>query len=152
LRSSAWGQADAEEIATWRYSGEYAFYDSDADPGDVAELLDADRRAGMYFSARDKHRALVGFFQFKRTESGAVEIGLGLRPELTGRGLGRRFVEEGLEFASQRFGAATFMLAVAAFNTRAIRVYERCGFGEVRRTTRHTGSGDWEFVAMERTA
>ena len=37
---------DAEAIATWRYSGVYAFYDAAADPDDLAELLTpADRKS-----------------------------------------------------------------------------------------------------------
>ena len=38
---------------------------------------------------------------------------------------------------------------MAAFNARAIRVYERCGFAETGRHTRHLGDRDWEFVDME---
>jgi hypothetical protein len=32
--------ADAHAVAAWRYSGEYSSYDADADPDDLAELLD----------------------------------------------------------------------------------------------------------------
>ena len=32
--------ADAHAVAAWRYPGEYSFYDADADPDDLAELLD----------------------------------------------------------------------------------------------------------------
>lgn len=32
--------ADAHAVAAWRYPAEYSFYDADADPDDLAELLD----------------------------------------------------------------------------------------------------------------
>ena len=57
-----------------------------------------------------------------------MEIGLGLRPDLTGRGLGLDFFRAGVEFARERFRPALIVLNVAAFNERAIAVYERAGF------------------------
>jgi [ribosomal protein S18]-alanine N-acetyltransferase len=32
--------AEAHAVAAWRYPGDYSFYDADADPDDLAELLD----------------------------------------------------------------------------------------------------------------
>ena len=46
-------------------------------------------------------------------------------------------------------GVGRITLAVAAFNARAIRVYERCGFAETGRHTRRLGDRDWEFIDME---
>src|SRR3954451_4034233 len=50
-------EADARAIAAWRYPGEYAFYDADADTGDVAELLDPARWGREYC---DADAAVVG--------------------------------------------------------------------------------------------
>ena len=80
-------QADAEAIAAWRYPGEYAFYDFAADPGDLALLLDPAKRGDAFHAADGEDGRLAGFFQAEsRAES--VELGLGLRPDLCGRGLG----------------------------------------------------------------
>ena len=46
-------------------------------------------------------------------------------------------------------GDVCITLAVAAFNARAITVYERCGFVETGRHVRRTAGADWEFVDME---
>lgn len=62
-----------------------------------------------------------------------AEIGLGLRPDLTGCGLGESFLRACLHFASEVLGARSYTLAVAACNRRAITVYERAGFQEVDR-------------------
>ena len=145
-------QADAEAIARWRYPEPYSFYDTAADEDDLAELLDPTWRGEAYAAVDDAGGELVGFFSFKRKEPGTLELGLGLRPDHTGRGLGLEFVRAGLDEARSRLGPERFTLAVAAFNARAIAVYERAGFREVRRYRHHTGGADWEFVEMRRPA
>jgi len=142
-------QADAEEIAGWRYPEPYSFYDAAADANDLAELLDATRRGGEYVSVEDESGALAGFFQFKERRPDAIEIGLGLRPDLTGRGLGSAFVEVGIGEVRARYGAVRIVLAVATFNRRAIRVYERAGFAPVRTYMHSTNGGEWEFLELE---
>ena len=141
-------QADAEAVATWAYPGEYAFYDSTADPDDLAVLLDGDRRGDDFYAADGGDGLLAGFFQLK-PRAGTVEIGLGLRPDLCGRRLGESFTRAGIDLVRRTHGEAGITLAVAAFNARAITVYERCGFGETGRHVRRTAGADWEFVDME---
>jgi RimJ/RimL family protein N-acetyltransferase len=130
-----------EEIGAWRYPPPYDFYD-----GDVEPVLNPER----FYAARDGDRDLVGFLYYEDKGAGVLEIGLGLRPELTGRGLGLDFFRAGLAFARERLGARRVVLNVAAFNERAVRVYERGGF---RRTGTHVRSferwGEVEFVEME---
>ena len=140
--------ADADAIAGWRYPGEYSFYDLERDPDDLAELLDPAEWGTRYFAA-DARGELAGYFVFK-PGAGEFEIGLGLRPDLTGRGLGARFLEAGMRFATEHYGAAPTMLAVAAFNRRAIAVYERAGFREVERYEHATSGGVHEFSRMRR--
>ena len=139
---------DAGEIAAWRYPEPYGFYDWDRDADDLSELLNPAGWGVKYFAA-DADQRLAGFFAF--TVAGeVVEIGLGLRPDLTGRGLGESFLATGLRFAAERFPAPTYALAVAAFNRRAIAVYERAGFREARRYEHFTNGALHEFVWMTR--
>ena len=144
-------QADANAIAAWRYPDEYAFYDLTSDPEDLAELLDPQTRAGEYVAV-DADGALIGFFQFKRIDHTSLDIGLGLHPAWTGRGLGRRFLEAGLGYARRRFEPGQFTLSVASFNRRAITVYERAGFVTTRVFNHRTSGREWEFIAMRRPA
>ena len=67
--------ADAHDIAGWRYPGPYAFYDTAADPQDLAELLDVGGWApDSHFGAWDDalgDAPLAGFFTFEQAERGA---------------------------------------------------------------------------------
>ena len=139
-------EADASAIAEWRYPGEYAFYDVDGDPRDLAELYDPARWGREYFGADGEDGALAGFFVIKR-RGGFKEIGLGLAPELAGRGLGGAFLEAGVAFAAP----GPYVLHVAAFNARAIKVYERAGFVAVQHYEHFTNGGLHPFIRMERS-
>ena len=141
--------ADAQVVAAWHYEDEYAFYDATADDDDLAELQDPREWGLRYFSADDTAGALVGFLVLKASE-GIVEIGLGLRPDLTGKGLGLDFVLAGLEFATARNGHPSFELRVAVFNERAMTVYRRAGFEIVERYVHETNGGSHPFVRMVR--
>jgi ribosomal-protein-alanine N-acetyltransferase len=151
LRIEVMTQDDAETVAQWRYEPPYDFYDADADHRDLAELLDPVRRGDRYYTARDAAGEVIGFFGFGDAGE-VVGVGVGLRPDLTGRGFGTSFLEAGLAFARERFAPRRFRLSVAAFNLRAIKVYERAGFVTTRRFEHETNGGLFWFVEMERAA
>jgi [ribosomal protein S18]-alanine N-acetyltransferase len=142
---------EATQISTWHYDPPYDFYDATSDPDDLEELLDPKRRKDAYFSVFDDDGVLVGFFQFER-EGTRVDIGLGMRPDLTGRGLGGEYLRAGLEFARRHYSPERLTLSVATFNERAILVYRRAGF---RRNTvywHNTNGGEYLFLSMTRKA
>jgi [ribosomal protein S18]-alanine N-acetyltransferase len=141
-------EPDARAVAAWRYPGVYAFYDWERDPADLAELLDPAEWGRRYFAV-DRAGRLAGLFVFTVLDDMA-EIGLALAPELTGRGLGGSFLAAGMRFAVETFGVRRQALRVAAFNRRAIAVYERAGFAEIDRYLHATNGGVHEFVLMER--
>ncbi len=142
---------EARVIAGWRYDPPYAFYNAENDPDDLAELLQCEELDDVYYAVVDGADTLVGFFCFYR-HADRVDIGLGVRPDLTGRGLGRNFVMAGLTFAQQRFAPPCFRLAVAIFNERAIRVYSAAGFQKGQIFLQRTNGGEFEFVEMTRSA
>ena len=143
--------AAAGEVAAWRYPGAYALYDGkdlDAPTADV-------RPPGAvleHLAAVDVEDRLVGFASLL-VQGPEVEIAVGLRPDLTGRGLGLGFLLGVLSEVRRRHeDVMTFRLAVAAFNNRALSVYRRAGFrpdGTVRRTV---GGEAREFIKMSRPA
>jgi [ribosomal protein S18]-alanine N-acetyltransferase len=144
-------QADAVAVARWHYPDPYSFYDRTADNDDAALLLDAERRKGRFFSVQDEKGNLVGFFELQKLGNDVV-IGLGLHPELTGRGLGGDFLEAGIAFAQRKFRPTRFRLSVATFNKRAIKVYERAGFTTTRSFDHETNGGVYRFLEMTRPA
>ncbi len=142
-------EQDARAIAEWHYEGPYAFYDWDQDADDLAELLNPRSWEEKYYAVFDGQSELAGFFGFTK-DGETVEIGLGLRPDLTGkgRGVGLEFVEAGLEFAKSKYAVSAFRLSVATFNRRAIRVYEQTGFRPLRVFMHETNGGKYEFLEM----
>lgn len=142
----------AQTIAGWHYDGVYSFYDLDQDAEDLADLLNPRRWADRYYAVVDETNVLVGYFCFEPGEPRQVEIGLGLRPDCTGKGLGQAFVEAGLKFAAEKFNPATFCLSVATFNKRAIRLYTRLGFIPDGVFINPTNGGQYEFLSMVKRA
>jgi ribosomal-protein-alanine N-acetyltransferase len=151
-------RADAQTISRWRYDEPYSVYDGN--PASVASLLEP---RYSYHSVHDDHGELVGYFCFgedARVPAGkrlglyepgpALDLGLGLRPDLTGQGLGERFVQAGLRFAKKMYDPRLFRLTVATFNRRAIRVYERAGFEPVETFGRTKPNGEKEWLLMRR--
>lgn len=140
----------AEAIAGWRYEGIWAFYDLDRDEEDRTHLLDPANWPGQYYAVTDGQGTLQGFFCFDREGEG-VEMGLGLRPDLTGRGLGRAFGAAGLALARETFGVGEIRLRVACWNVRAIRVYEALGFVPGAIGLQETSAGLQDFLTMTRS-
>ncbi len=124
----------AADIATWRYPAPYDCYDLSG----VAPAYFLDQANGFFalLSATDE---LIGFRSFGadgqvpggQYDDSALDTGGGLRPSLTGRGLGRRAIKTGLEFGRRRFAPRAFRVTVASFNLRALRVVTSLGFSPV---------------------
>ena len=134
-----------DEIMDWHYEPPYDFYDTAADPPEDP---------AKFRIVRGKDGRVEAFWYFDRPEDGVAEVGIGLRPDLTGKGLGERFMTAQLDYARQQWSPRTFRLFVTDWNARAIALYERLGFREVG--ARHVRSfelfGDHVFLRMERAA
>ncbi len=126
--------AYARQIAGWTYTNEYAVYSFSQTDETMNELL-----GGEYYAYLDAHGAPAGFFCFGQSAripaaekdpygSNALDMGLGLRPDLCGQGKGHTFVMDGLHFAQREFAPEAIRLTVAAGNLRAVRTYTNAGF------------------------
>ena len=134
----------AVAISNWRYTAPYDFYNMDSD--NTAELMN-----GSYFTVRDDTLSLIGFFcvgasaqvpaghekgaysEDTYSEDAFVDIGLGLRPDWTGKGFGFEFISAVLDQVEKRFEGKRQRLTVAIFNSRAMRLYEKLGFEDYKR-------------------
>ena len=133
LRIAPLTRAHAEDLTTWSYDAPYDVYDmTGADPDDLL-----DPAAGFHaVLAGDE---LVGFRSFGPDgrvpdwdyDDTALDTGGGLRPSLTGQGLGRAVISTGLAFGRSRFAPAAFRVTVASSNLRALRTVESLGFERV---------------------
>ncbi len=100
-------EKDAIVISKWHYADPYSCYDMGEEEEVIAELLD-----GSYYVAQSMATCeLVGFFCFGASaqvpgghknnayNENALDIGLGLRPDLTSKGIGLSFLNAGLGFS-----------------------------------------------------
>ncbi|WP_375091553.1 GNAT family N-acetyltransferase [Exiguobacterium sp. PHA03] len=116
------------------------------DVDDLAEFLNPEERTEHYFAVLNRDE-LIGYYVFE-PNADVVDVGLGMRSDLTGRGNGVAFLEAGLAFIMDRFAPKQIELAVATFNERAIRLYTKSGFLPVERFQQATNGGSYEFLKM----
>ena len=130
------------ETLEWHYDPPYDFYDPADDPP-----LNPER----FRVVCGEDGRVEAFWYFDHPAPGVVEIGIGLRPDLCGCGLGERFMRDELEYARGEWSPHTFRLYVASWNERAIRLYDRLGFREVgeRHVRTFEKFGEHEFMRME---
>ena len=75
-----------------------------------------------------------------------LDIGVGLRPDLTGQGRGRGLVEAVVRHASSQHPGRPLRVTIAAFNSRARAVWKHAGFTKTHDFQR--GSDGRKFVVL----
>jgi ribosomal-protein-alanine N-acetyltransferase len=138
-------------VSNWHYDGVYSFYDMAADEDDLRIFMDTKNWQNITKAVLNENDELVGWASFY-DENDEFWLSLGLRPDLTGQKLGEEFVSECVKYAISKYKLLkpTIKLAVALFNQRAIKVYQRAGFIETNRTFRDTHIGQVDFIEMEK--
>ncbi|UOE92504.1 GNAT family N-acetyltransferase [Alkalihalobacillus sp. LMS39] len=127
---------EAEKISLWQYDEPYTVYSMDGSKETIEELV-----SGYYYSYVNEDGELIGYCCYGQAahvpggyaiglyyDFEKVDIGIGLHPKLTSCGQGTTFMKEVLAFFQKKFPKKDFRLVVAAWNQRAITVYERVGF------------------------
>lgn len=85
------------------------------------------------FAALIKNK-LAGLFEYY-FKGDIIEIGLALNPDFVGKGYGKDFVEQGIDFGIKHFNYQEeyIKLNVNINNKTAVRVYKKAGFKEYER-------------------
>jgi RimJ/RimL family protein N-acetyltransferase len=146
----------AREVLSWRYDEPYDIYNADAQDleADLALLLDP-RNAHHAITAAGDLLAFCCFGPEAQVpggeyEAGLLDVGLGVRPDLTGQGHGDTYVRAVLDFAAEEFAPGGYRVTVAEFNERALRVWERACFRRVQRFERGVDcQAFWVLVRTE---
>ena len=143
-------------IVSWHYPEPYQVYDLSRD--DLSGLLNPDYR---YHQVLDQAGNLIGYCCFgvdaqvpggdyREEEPDFLDVGVGMHPDLVGRGLGRDFVSEILAFARDTYRPDKFRVTVADFNQRSLRTFKGLGFKESGYFNRKPGG--MPFTQLERRA
>ena len=133
----------------WKYPAPYDFYDATADMEDYEEFITPTQWPDRFWQVRHGED-LAGFFTAHSSDDDRCEISLGLRPDLTGGGRGLSFLQAALTLLeAEGLTQLPVILSVAAFNQRAIKVYEAAGFTIVRTYTQPTNGSTYDFIEME---
>jgi ribosomal-protein-alanine N-acetyltransferase len=128
-------EASARAIPEWRYDAPYDLYNVAPDDVEKEMQLLLDPR-NAYYTVTDEHGDLGAYCCFGPDgqvpggdySAAALDIGLGVRPDLTGQGHGLAYVNAVLDFARRTFPPTAFRVTVAEFNKRALRVWKKAGF------------------------
>lgn len=154
LRINKMTEKYAIDVLCWKYERPYDFYNNVLTSNAILELIGSN-----YYVVLDNHYELIGYFciglpaqvpigdQFHAYEEECMDIGIGMKPELTGKGNGSRFFSAILEFIQETHQGIDLRLTVAAFNKRAIRLYENMGFVK---QMHFKNKEDTEFIVMKR--
>lgn len=143
----------ALSILRWRYLPPYDSYDFDFDTvqEDLCYLIDP---KNAFYAILNVHEELEGYCSFGAdgqvpggdycTE--ALDIGMGMRPDLVGQGYGKHYAQAVVRYGVNQYKAQQCRVTIAEFNKRAQRVWEQVGFEQVGRFIK-TGTEE-EFVIM----
>lgn len=143
----------ARQIITWHYEAPYDIYNlASPEPEETVQYLLDPQNA--FYSIHNQSGDLEAFCSLgpdgKVTggdySTPALDIGLGVRPDLTGQGYGSGYVNAVIDFAHRTYAPDRLRVTIAAFNHRAQRVWEKAGFQVIQEF-----QGGWtnmDFVVM----
>jgi RimJ/RimL family protein N-acetyltransferase len=127
-------EGSARAFLQWKYEPSYEIYNYQSEhfEEDLAYHIDPSNNIYSIY----QNDELIGYCSFgndARVPGGdyskeALDIGLMIKPELTGQGLGSEYVNDVIQFARTQFLPRRFRVTILAANLRARRVWEKNGF------------------------
>ena len=135
----------AAAMLSWKYASPYEIYNAPEPWSEetVAQLLQPDLHYVAVLDERDEMIAFRCFGSDAQVLGGdyreeALDLGGGIRPDLTGQGLGKHVISAAMRYAVERFHSPLFRTTVATFNARARKTCERLGYRVVSSFARPT--------------
>lgn len=139
---------EACTVAAWAYPPPFDLYN--VDPTNTSLFTHRDPDGSGYYPATDHDGTVVAFCVFgpearvrgQQPQDGVLDVGFGVHPDLTSRGLASGLFEQVATLAWELFRPHQLRTAVATFNDRSLALCRKAGFIPVRD---FTGPGDRPF-------
>jgi len=137
-------EKSAREFLKWKYDPPYEIYNYNPDhfEKDLAYHLDPKNNLSSMY----KENELIGYCSFGRDaqvpggdySEEALDIGLMIKPSLTGRGMGTGHVRDVIQHASAKYQPRKLRVTILETNKRAMLVWEKNGFQRVQAFARES--------------
>ena len=143
----------AVDILGWKYEVPYDLYNDEPNSEVIDEMLE-----NPHFVIVNQDDELIGYYCFGKSAQvpagnkinvyaeSYIDIGVGMKPNLTGKGFGNTFFSFILQDLQVIHPNTPMRLTVATFNKRAIHLYENFGFAK----NKQFNSDAAEFITMIR--
>jgi RimJ/RimL family protein N-acetyltransferase len=127
----------ARTLIGWRYPPPYQIYQLELNPAQIIEaiafLIDP---INAYYRMEQADGSIEAFCCFgldAQVDGGdysndALDLGMGVRPDLTGQGRGVIYATALVQYALATYAPQRLRVTIADFNQRAQRVWQKAGF------------------------
>ena len=145
-------RTEATSLISWRYDRPLDIYNIEVEPDGLQNTVDFFfEPANSYFAISSDLHEFTAFCCFGADGQvpggdyslNALDIGLGIRPELTGQGLGARIARATIGYARQSNSPQRLRVTIAAFNKRALKVWQNLLFVPGQRFRNQNGGNEY---------
>jgi len=148
-------ETSAREFLQWRYESPYDIYNCPPDEMEAALQYNIDPENNVY-AMFDRNGELIGYCSYgadAQVPGGdyneeALDIGLMIKPELTGQGMGPTYASDVIQNGIDKYAPKRLRVTIAAFNKRAMRTWEKNGLRPIQKFTSERNK--MEFVVMKK--
>jgi len=151
-------ESSAREFLTWKYEAPYEIYNYD--PAHFEKDLAYHLNPVNNIHSIYRENELIGYCSFGRDaqvpggdySENALDIGMMIKPELTGQGMGSSFVANIIQHAVTEYIPTKLRVTIMASNLRARRVWEKNDFVTAQQFSGNMGDkGRSDFVILTKT-
>lgn len=125
-------------ILNWQYSSPYDYYNFNPKTikEDLCYLLE---EKNAFYAILNQQQELEGYCSFGADgqvpggcySTEALDIGMGIKPDLTGQGRGKYYALAVAKYGANHYSENYLRVTIAKFNQRAQKVWQQLGFKQV---------------------